>query len=69
MRKVLVLAILAWAGWVGTGQAQQAPALKKLEVNGASLIYQDQGQGPAVVFVHGSPGDHRTWEGERAGMD
>ena len=69
MRRVLVLAILAWAGWAGTGQAQQAPTLKKLEVNGASLTYQDQGQGPAVVFVHGSPGDHRTWEGEREGMD
>jgi pimeloyl-ACP methyl ester carboxylesterase len=34
-------------------------------VNGVDLPYLDQGHGLPVVFVHGAPGDHRSWEGQR----
>src|SRR5262249_17496181 len=41
------------------------PSLGRIEVNGVGLVYQTQGDGAPVVFVHGSPGDYRTWDGER----
>jgi 3-oxoadipate enol-lactonase len=31
-------------------------------IDGATIHYLDQGQGPAVVFVHGFPLDGRIWE-------
>lgn len=34
---------------------------KTLEVNGTRLHYVEEGQGEAVVFVHGGLGDLRTW--------
>ena len=37
-------------------------------VNGVDLPYLDQGHGVPVVFVHGIPGDHRLWEGQREAM-
>jgi len=67
MRKLLLVAVAVLMGSTA-GQAQPAPTLDKIEVNGASLIYETQGQGTPVVFVHGSPGDHRSWEGEREGI-
>ncbi len=33
-------------------------------INGAELHYNEQGQGGAVVFVHGGLGDFRTWNGQ-----
>lgn len=33
-----------------------------IDVNGATLHYAEQGTGDAVVLVHGSASDHRTWE-------
>jgi pimeloyl-ACP methyl ester carboxylesterase len=44
------------------------PQMRQVSVNGVTLSYQEQGQGTTVVFVHGNPGDHRTWEGERAAI-
>jgi pimeloyl-ACP methyl ester carboxylesterase len=35
---------------------------RKAEINGASLAYQDTGNGPPVVLVHGSVSDIRTWD-------
>jgi len=32
-----------------------------LEVGGVRLFYTERGSGPAVVFVHGIPTDHRAW--------
>jgi non-heme chloroperoxidase len=37
------------------------PDLPAVEINGASLAYLEQGQGDAVVFVHGSLDDLRSW--------
>ena len=31
-------------------------------VGGIALAYREQGEGDAVVFVHGSASDLRTWE-------
>jgi hypothetical protein len=68
MRQLLVLALIAWACSIATGQAQQSPTVKEINVNGTTLVYQEQGHGAPVVFVHGSPGDHRSWDGQREGI-
>ena len=41
------------------------PEVQHARVNGVDLAYLDQGHGVPVVFVHGTPGDHRAWEGQR----
>ena len=41
------------------------PEVHHARVNGVDLPYLDQGGGVPVVFVHGAPGDHRSWEGQR----
>ena len=33
-----------------------------IDVNGARLWVEDEGRGPAVVFIHGGLGDARLWE-------
>jgi pimeloyl-ACP methyl ester carboxylesterase len=40
---------------------QPTYSLKSLRVNGVVLHYIDQGNGPAVVFVHGGMEDYRAW--------
>src|SRR5207302_11509247 len=45
------------------GQAIVAP-MPYADVNGASLWYEEEGEGPAVLFVHGGLGDLRLWEPE-----
>jgi pimeloyl-ACP methyl ester carboxylesterase len=42
------------------------PGLKIVEVNGASLAYQERGSGEPVVFVHGSISDVTIWEPQLA---
>jgi pimeloyl-ACP methyl ester carboxylesterase len=59
----MVAVIFALAGCVLT--RAEAPQIKQASVNGAKLIYQEQGRGRAVVFVHGAITDYRTWEGQR----
>jgi pimeloyl-ACP methyl ester carboxylesterase len=34
-----------------------------LYANGARLFYEEAGEGPAVVLVHGGLGDLRMWDG------
>jgi pimeloyl-ACP methyl ester carboxylesterase len=41
------------------------PEVQHARVNGVDLPYLDEGHGVPVVFVHGAPGDHRSWEGQR----
>jgi pimeloyl-ACP methyl ester carboxylesterase len=41
------------------------PEVHHARVNGIDLPYLDQGRGVPVVFVHGVPGDHRSFEGQR----
>ncbi|HEU0222877.1 MAG TPA: alpha/beta fold hydrolase, partial [Paracoccaceae bacterium] len=42
--------------------AQDAPEVKHLQVEGASLAYVEEGSGVPVVFVHGALSDLRTWD-------
>ena len=41
------------------------PVDKKMNVNGVSLSYIEQGKGIPVVFVHGAFSDLRVWEPQR----
>jgi len=44
------------------------PSVEYQTMQNASAIalkYVEQGRGPAVVFVHGIPVDHRVWDGQR----
>jgi esterase len=36
--------------------------IKTVDVNGYHMAYQEAGSGTAVVFVHGSLADYRTWD-------
>ena len=35
--------------------------MKSVSVNGFDMSYVEHGEGPPVVFVHGSLNDHRAW--------
>jgi len=41
------------------------PKVHHASVNGVDLPYLDEGRGVPVLFVHGVPGDHRSFEGQR----
>jgi pimeloyl-ACP methyl ester carboxylesterase len=48
--------------------AAEQPELQRIRVNGIELSYVAQGRGTPVVFVHGSAGDWRIWENQRAAV-
>jgi pimeloyl-ACP methyl ester carboxylesterase len=48
--------------------APAPPEMKRVQVNGTELTYVDQGRGTPVVFVHGTAGDWRIWEEQRAAI-
>src|SRR4029079_5942151 len=48
-----------WAGSTARGYRR---AMAHVDVNGARLWVEDEGEGPAVLFVHGGLGDLRLWE-------
>jgi pimeloyl-ACP methyl ester carboxylesterase len=58
------LLAFSW-GSAASQTASSAPPVKHATVNGIDVVFLEQGQGTAVVFVHSSFGDHRTWEGQR----
>ncbi|MCH8191621.1 MAG: alpha/beta hydrolase [Chloroflexi bacterium] len=35
--------------------------MPKAKINGIELYYEEHGEGPAVVFVHGAGGNHMSW--------
>lgn len=45
--------------------APSAPQIKQASVNGATLIYAEQGDGAPVVFIHGCCTDYRVWDAQR----
>jgi len=58
---LLLLAISqAWSAGV-----LSAPQIKQATVDGATIVYQEQGDGAPVVFVHGCCTDYRAWEAQR----
>ena len=42
--------------------------VRTVTVNGASLAYAEQGEGDAIVFVHGTSQDLRTWHGQAGAL-
>ena len=42
-----------------------APQIKQASVNGVTLVYEEQGEGPTVVFIHGCCTDYRAWDAQR----
>jgi pimeloyl-ACP methyl ester carboxylesterase len=41
---------------------EEGEAMATAAVNGVNLFYEDTGQGEALILVHGSWGDHTTWD-------
>jgi pimeloyl-ACP methyl ester carboxylesterase len=64
------LALICGLLLLAVGQAWSAgtpgaPQVKEASVNGVTLIYEEQGDGAPVVFVHGAVADYRAWEAQR----
>ncbi len=58
---LLLLAI----GQAWSAEAPSAPRIKQANVNGVTLVYQEQGDGAPVVFIHGCCTDYRAWDAQR----
>jgi pimeloyl-ACP methyl ester carboxylesterase len=58
----LLLMVIGCQTWSG---APSAPRIKQASVNGVTLVYQEQGDGAPVVFVHGCCTDYRAWDAQR----
>lgn len=43
--------------------------LRRLSVNGVSLVVDVRGRGPAILFIHGYPLSHAVWEPQLAGLE
>jgi 3-oxoadipate enol-lactonase len=41
---------------------QLAGSLRRIAVNGVNLAVDARGEGPAILFIHGYPLDHTTWD-------
>ena len=50
------------------GAPVNAPVTRSVDVNGVSLVYESQGTGRPVVFVHGGFADHRVWDAQRSAV-
>jgi pimeloyl-ACP methyl ester carboxylesterase len=57
---VLLAAELVACGVVG--MPSEGPRVERVDIDGTTLAYVEQGRGETVVFVHGAAGDWRTWE-------
>ncbi|MBB3181715.1 alpha/beta fold hydrolase [Variovorax sp. Sphag1AA] len=62
----LICGLLLLAGcqaW--SARAPGAPQIKQASVNGVTLVYEEQGDGAPVVFIHGCCTDYRAWDAQR----
>jgi pimeloyl-ACP methyl ester carboxylesterase len=59
----LICGLLLLAG--GQAGASSAPPMKEASVNGVTLVYEEQGDGAPVVFIHGCCTDLRAWDAQR----
>jgi pimeloyl-ACP methyl ester carboxylesterase len=39
--------------------------IKQASVNGVTLVYEEQGDGAPLVFIHGNCADCRAWDAQR----
>ncbi|MBI4547889.1 MAG: alpha/beta hydrolase [Ignavibacteriae bacterium] len=64
---ILLLITSVMDGWIPAQEKGVPPTriqTKKIRVNGVILNYIERGKGTPVVFVHGTLGDYRTWDGQ-----
>ena len=45
------------------------PDLRHVDVNGVRLAYDDVGEGPAIVFIHGFMFDRTMWRSQVAALE
>ena len=57
--------LLLAVGQAWSAGAPSAPQIKQANVNGVTLVYQEQGDGAPVVFIHGCCTDYRAWDAQR----
>jgi hypothetical protein len=57
--------VLATAGQAWSAGGATDPQVKQANVNDVKLVYQEQGDGAPVVFVHGCCTDYRVWDAQR----
>ena len=57
--------LLLAAGHAWAAGAPSAPQIKQASVNGVTLVYEEQGDGAPVVFIHGCCSDYRAWDAQR----
>lgn len=66
-RKLVLISglLLLAVGQACSAGTPSAPQVKQASVNGATLVYQEQGDGAPVVFIHGCCTDYRAWDAQR----
>jgi pimeloyl-ACP methyl ester carboxylesterase len=52
-------------GQAWSAGAPSAPEIKQASVNGVTLVYEEQGDGAPVLFIHGCCTDYRAWDAQR----
>jgi YbgC/YbaW family acyl-CoA thioester hydrolase len=52
-----------------TARPEAPPGVNRLTVNGVSLAVEREGEGPAILFVHGYPLDRTIWAHQLAHLD
>ena len=65
-----VAVLLSLAGSLAMSEARSAeapgvPQIKEASVNGVKLVYEEQGDGAPILFVHGCCTDYRAWDAQR----
>src|SRR6478672_7512214 len=65
MKSIFLVLLSSLLAFLGGCAAVQAPQIKQASVNGATLVYQEQGDGAPVVFIHGCCTDYRAWDAQR----
>jgi pimeloyl-ACP methyl ester carboxylesterase len=66
LRALVAVAMLSATGIASKAEDSAPPlAMKQANVNGVSLVYEQQGKGPPVLFIHGCCADFRAWDAQR----
>src|SRR3954453_18893846 len=69
-RKLALLGglLLSTAGQAWSAGASTDPQIKQANINDVTLVYQEQGDGAPVVFIHGCCTDYRAWDAQRQAL-